>query len=678
MSLQGTRPLPTPPPPGLLERDSELHTIDRRIASARAGTGSLVVVEGPPGAGKTVLLAAARERAEHAGMRVLHARGGQLEREFSFGVARQLFESLLLRATPAERDALLDGAAAASAPLIGAPAKPPVHDTAHAGADAAFQALHGLFWLTANVAARTPLMLAVDDLQWCDAGSLRWLAYLVRRLEGMALVVVAGVHSDDPGTRPALLAEAIAEARVLRPAALGLASVALLVRHALAAEPDEEFCATCHEATGGLPLLVRETLAALAEEGVVPDATQVARVREIGSHAVAPLVRLRLARLTPQARSLASAAAILGDGAVIAHAAALAKLDEASAATAASTLGRAGLLRLDAPLSFAHPLERAAIYETIPPLQREIAHAHAARLLWQGQAPAEQIAAHLLYASAHEPFAVAILRDAARQALAHGSADAAVAYLRCVVSGPLDPGARAEILIELGLAEKLVDLPAAVDHLREALDLIGDDERRAQVGAHLARALFLAGRSAEAVGAYAQAIALLAPGRGELRSRLQADLLALTILRPELYPIAERELATIDAAPVAEGVGGRMLLAMTAYHAARDGRGRKACADLAARALAGDALLGEEASNAFAYACRVLIVADRFDAAASAYERALARAGRGGRSPPSPSGWRFAAGSPSIAARSRRPSPTLRRRWTPHVRAASRRRCRSA
>ena len=143
------------------------------------------------------------------------------------------------------------------------------------------------------------------------------------------------------------------------------------------------------------------------------------------------------------------------------------------------------------------------------------------------------------------------MRDAARQALAHGSADAAVAYLRCVASGPPDPGARADILTELGLAEKLVDLPAAIDHLREALDLIADGERRAQVGAHLARALFLAGRSPEAVGAYAQAIALLTPDRGELPSRLRADLLAVTILSPELYPIAERELATIDAAPAA-------------------------------------------------------------------------------------------------------------------------------
>jgi hypothetical protein len=110
----------------LLERDSELRTIDRRIAGARAGAGSLLVVEGPPGAGKTVLLAAARERAAHAGMLVLHARGGQLEREFSFGVARQLFETLLLSATPAKRHALLDGAAAAAAPLVGATAPPAV------------------------------------------------------------------------------------------------------------------------------------------------------------------------------------------------------------------------------------------------------------------------------------------------------------------------------------------------------------------------------------------------------------------------------------------------------------------------------------------------------------------------------------------------------------------------
>jgi DNA-binding CsgD family transcriptional regulator len=611
----------------LLERDDELRAIDGAIADARAERGAHVVIEGPPGAGKTMLLAAARERAAAGGMLVLHARGGQLEREFSFGVARQLFESLLLEATPAERDGVLDGAAAVAAPLVGVARESRSGDASDGGADAAFQSLHGLFWLTANVAAKTPLMLVVDDLQWCDAGSLRWLAYLTRRVEGLALLVLAGVHAADVGARPPVLAEAIAEARVLRPAPLGRGSVALLIRDALAADPDDEFCATCHEATGGLPLLVRELLAALAEEGVVPDATQTERVRELGSQAIAPLVRLRLARLGPDAQALVGAAAILGDDAVLSHAAALAEIGEAAATTAAAQLSQAGLLRLDATLSFTHPLERAAIYETIAPLQREGAHARAARLLWREHAPPEQIAGHLLHAdSIHDPFALEILRDAARAALSHGSADIATAYLRRALPVPVEAGARVEVLVELALAEKLIDLPAAIEHLREALALIGDDERRAQLGAQLARTLFLAGRPEEAVAAFEQAIALLSPGRGELRSRLVADLLAVTILHPELYPIAEYQLARIEPAAVGDGVGGGMLRAMTAYHDALGGCRRKACADRAERALAGGALLGEEASNAFAYACRVLIVADRFEATAAGYERALEHA----------------------------------------------------
>jgi hypothetical protein len=69
-----------------------------------------------------------------------------------------------------------------------------------------------------------------------------------------------------------------------------------------------------------------------------------------------------------------------------------------------------------------------------------------------------------------------------------------------------------------------------------------------------------------------------------------------------------------------------MLLAMTAYHDARCGRGRDGCADRAQDALADGRLLDEEASGAFVYACRVLVVADRYRAAATAYERALERA----------------------------------------------------
>jgi DNA-binding CsgD family transcriptional regulator len=555
-------------------------------------------------------------------MLVLRARGGELEREFAFGVARQLFEPLLLGATPAQRDDLLEGAAAAAGRLVGVPAGPPPRESP--ATDSAVASLHGLYWLTANVAATQPLALAVDDLQWCDAGSLRWLAYLAHRLEDLPLLVIAGVGAGDPDD---LIAEALAEAWVLRPQPLGAASVAVLARDALAADPDPEFSATCHAMTGGNPLFIRTLLTALADAGVAPDRDEVQRVGEIGPPAVARLVRLRLARLDAPAVALAGAAAVLGEDAPITHAAAIAGLEPSVAAVAATKLVQAGLLRPDAALSFVHPLERAAFYEAIVPLDREAAHAHAARLLAAEHARAAQIAAHLLHApSRTEPFALDVLRDAAWAARRQGAPETAVAYLRRALGEPLDAGARAGLLFELGLAEKLVDLPAAAEHLRDAWNLLaGDEERRAQVGLQLARTLFLAGRAPDAVAAFEAAIALC-DDRGELRRRLQADLLGATMVRPELYPIAERQLAAIDRVPEGDDVGALMLLAMTAYHDARRGGARAACAARAERALADPRLLDEEASSAFAYACRVLVVADRFAGAAAAYERALERA----------------------------------------------------
>jgi predicted ATPase len=96
---------------GLLERDTEFSGLESAFAKASAGSGCLVAIEGPAGQGKSALVAVARERAAAAGLRVLSARGGELERDFPFGVVRQLFEPLLAAAPPAERDRLLRDAA---------------------------------------------------------------------------------------------------------------------------------------------------------------------------------------------------------------------------------------------------------------------------------------------------------------------------------------------------------------------------------------------------------------------------------------------------------------------------------------------------------------------------------------------------------------------------------------
>ena len=76
----------------LLEREAELAALDAAIDAARRGAGRLVVVEGPAGIGKSRLLAVAGHRAQERGMAVLRARGGELEREFAYGIVRQLFE----------------------------------------------------------------------------------------------------------------------------------------------------------------------------------------------------------------------------------------------------------------------------------------------------------------------------------------------------------------------------------------------------------------------------------------------------------------------------------------------------------------------------------------------------------------------------------------------------------
>src|SRR5918992_862932 len=93
----------------LLERQGELAAVGGLLAAARAGSGRVVLIEGPAGIGKSRLLEEARNSAVPLGFRVLSARGGELERDFAFGVARQLLEPCLVRADPAERVRLMAG-----------------------------------------------------------------------------------------------------------------------------------------------------------------------------------------------------------------------------------------------------------------------------------------------------------------------------------------------------------------------------------------------------------------------------------------------------------------------------------------------------------------------------------------------------------------------------------------
>jgi predicted ATPase len=344
----------------LLDRDVELSELGRRLAAAYAGTGRVVVVEGPAGIGKSTLLAAAGRTARDTGVLVLRARCSPLEQHAAWGVARQLLEPLRIRP---EWGGLTAGAAGlaerALAPGAGGPAS---------AGDAMHAAGRGLVWLAANLAERGPVLLVVDDVQWADAPSLRWLALLAPGLDELRIGVLCAVRAGEPAAAPELLAELLAAApeAPVRPRALGPAATETLVRARLPSA-SAAFAGACHAVTGGNPFLLHALLTQLVADGVAADDETAARLEAFGPEQVARVVERQLARLPNGAGPLARAIAVLGPDAALRHAAALARLGPVEASRGADALRAAGLLDEAPALTLAHPLIAAAVYGGMPP-----------------------------------------------------------------------------------------------------------------------------------------------------------------------------------------------------------------------------------------------------------------------------------------------------------------------
>ena len=611
--------------PDLLERGAEVAALADLIGAIGNG-GRLLAIEGPPGIGKTALLAEAKGLGQEAGLQVLSARGSELERSFSYGVVRQLFEPLLVSVPAEERAELLAGAAALAAPLF-----EPEGVAVDPRGDSSLATLHGLYWLTANLAARRPLLLVLDDLHWSDLPSLRWLAYLLPRMEGLPVLVVGGLRPEEPGEDATLLAQTVSDPMtvVIRPAPLSVEAATVFLRESLTAHADEAFCAACHAETGGNPLLLRELVRTIADEGVVPIEVNVPRLHELAARAGSRAVSLRLSRLPPAATALARAVAILGDDADPHQAAVLADLDEPTAAEATAVLARVDVLRPQSPLGFVHPLIGAAVYETLTSLDRDAGHARAARLLSDGGAEPERIAAHLLRTPpAGDSQVVATLRDAARRAGSRGAPESAVAYLRRALAEPPIPAGRAEFLLELGSVETQVDGDAAIEHLQEAHELSATPIERARVALLLGRQLFLL-RGDEADAIFIAALDELGGADAELERLLEAGLITNDLFSPSLHSSALDRLERVRGRPAAETIGEKLLLSLLAYHDARAGVPAAEVVPLVRRALADGTLVRSNVPGALFPICTVLAMAD-LDEVLTVYDDLIAEAHRRG------------------------------------------------
>ena len=215
-------------------------------------------------------------------------------------------------------------------------------------------------------------------------------------------MVVCASRPAEPRRRPRLLAELATDpaAELLHPGPLTRDGVAELVRAGLEGEPEERFVAACVAATGGIPFLVRELLLArCAADETLPTADYARRVAELGPRAIARSILLRLGRLGHESGQLARALAVLGADAELRHAGRPrgARLDEAG--RAADVLAAAGIVERSRPLQFVHPIVRTAIHADLPPSEREMRHARAARLFAAEGAPPDRVAAHLLAAA---------------------------------------------------------------------------------------------------------------------------------------------------------------------------------------------------------------------------------------------------------------------------------------
>ena len=613
------------PDTGLIERDDELEALARLVRDAAGGDARFVMIEGPAGIGKSQLLAEARLMGRAASMNVLPARGSELEREFPYGVVRQLFEAQLV--DPDARRRLLTGAAETAAPIFGA--------MDGASEDVSFAALHGLYWLTVNLAGEQPLMLAVDDLHWADRPSMRFLAYLSSRLEGNALLVTAGLRPSEPGTDAVLIGEIMRDPLCvpLRPSGLSMVGTGLLVTQRLGRDADPAFSAECHTATGGNPFLLTELLRALDAEGVAPSARSAAAVAELGPRAVSRGVLLRLSRVPGDGIAVARTLAVLGDGADLARLAHLAGLGITATADAIGHLARAEIVRPDPPLGFVHPLVREAIYLDIGPGERQRLHSEAAQLLHDAGAPAEYVAAQLMETGrSGQEWAVDALDAAADQALTRGAPDSAVAYLRRMLEESPSEARYVNTEFRLAMAASHVDGLAGIAYLEDAYERATEQAMRDAIGVQLVHLKFYT-RPQEGVPVAERAARELAPDKRDAARQLEAGRLCLAWVDDHAVSLDDPGFTTAAALSSGEaGLGARMLEGVAAYQASLFDAPADTAADLALRAVAdGELTLLAAATIPWIAAVDTLITADRDEAldVLAAGEAQAHRAGSG-------------------------------------------------
>jgi hypothetical protein len=466
----------TPAPDGsgraFVGRERELAELQAGLGDALAGRGRLFLIVGEAGVGKTRLAAELQARIEPGTARVSWARCWEGEGAPAFWPWTVLLRHVARGLDDAALQAALGAGAGQVAHLVPElrerlPAVPPL--AAAPGLDrehARFPLFDAVASFLRQVAAATPLVVVLDDLQGADDASLLLLSFIARDLHGAQLLIVATCRETGAGAAAehTRLMSSIGRAGARLPlAGWDRGETARFVRAAAGAEPPPALIEHLHGLTDGNPFFVDEIVRLLLAEGGGRLPTTVA-VRLPGS--IRATIHERLRPLTADCLRALDAAAVIGR--------------EFDLATLRATLGAEGATVLEAlaaaeaasvvvrrrgPLpryGFAHALTREALYEAMSSEARMGWHQRVGEALERLHAAdlgphLDELAHHFAHAASSDAAAKAIAYDvrAAERAAGMLAYEAAVRHLeralqaQALVAAP-DAGAALELRLQLG------------------------------------------------------------------------------------------------------------------------------------------------------------------------------------------------------------------------------------
>ncbi|HEV3123795.1 MAG TPA: AAA family ATPase [Candidatus Dormibacteraeota bacterium] len=456
--------------PLLIGRQEELASLEDALVAAMHGEGSMVVVTGEAGIGKTRLARELRETAERFGVATMW--GGCSENELSLP-----YLPLLV----AVNNHLAGVELAALAHRLGPMRRhlstlfPQLGDRpAPSAADPKMARLH-LFEATLallhTLAGDRGALLIIEDLHWADAATRELLDYLARRVRAFPLLIVVTLRVGElPRRHPqrrvlddwrrALLVRSV-NLKPLQPAQLGAMAGTILERGDLPIE----LTGYLHERSEGNPLFLEELLKEVIDRSGDARRVDIWDTKLIDSlgvpSSIADNVVVRVERLRSSEARVVRVAAVLGGSFAPAALATIVGLDEAVVEEAVAACVRQQLLEPDADVGnfrFRHALTRQAVYQDIPPTKRRQLHGRVAdHLMRQDEpAPPSEIAHHLI-AAGRTAEAVPACFEAAEAALQrYAVREAATLYERCVpyVHDQAEKGA---LLCRLGEILQLAD-----------------------------------------------------------------------------------------------------------------------------------------------------------------------------------------------------------------------------